>query len=129
MRGRNPQSGKVFIFTTVMKKLTREECHKRLEGRDLRMIEYSGSSRAHTSYFICNIGITNNMKERMLVHKRNLGSTLDQVYEPLYFDSGIDAQLLESKWKQSPYITNIGIDGFKTECVLINSETTKMIFG
>lgn len=73
-------------------------------------------------------GITNVLKDRMRRHKKNLGNMLDEVYEPFYFDSGKDAQELESTWKKSPYIINVGVTGFVTECVLVNSETTKMIF-
>lgn len=74
-------------------------------------------------------GITNNLDKRLKEHRLSLGPMLDQEYEPLYFDSGVDAQNLESTWKQSSYITNAGVTGFKTECVLVNKETTKMIFG
>lgn len=73
-------------------------------------------------------GITNELNDRMSRHRRSLGIMLNQEYEPLYFDSGVEAQLLEAEWKKSPYIINIRIEGFRTECVLINNETTKMIF-
>lgn len=74
-------------------------------------------------------GITNNIKDRMKKHRINLKGMLDQEYEPLYFDSGVEAQQVESLWKKSPYVINGGVEGFKTECVLVNNETTKMIFG
>ena len=85
--------------------------------------------RINSTYGDCyGFGITNNIKERMLIHRRSLNGVLDQEYEPLYFDSGVDAQAIERLWKQSPHKVNIKISGFKTECVLVNPETTKMIF-
>jgi len=74
-------------------------------------------------------GITNTLKDRMRRHKKNLGNILDYEYPPMYFSSGIEAQALEAEWKKSPYVINIGIEGFMKECVLVNDETTKMIFG
>lgn len=76
-------------------------------------------------------GITVNIKDRMTKHKRNLkkiGYTVLEEYSPIYFESGVDAKQLESKWKQSPHIVSINVEGFVTECVLVNAETTKMIF-
>lgn len=73
-------------------------------------------------------GITNVLKGRMKRHKNTLGAMLDYKYPPRYFDSGVEAQKIEQVWKQSPYVAGINVEGFKTECVLVNSETTKMIF-
>lgn len=73
-------------------------------------------------------GITNDIKGRMNKHRRVLKGMLDQEYTPVYFDSGLDALSLESEWKKSPHIVDIGVEGFRTECVLVNYETTKMIF-
>ena len=73
-------------------------------------------------------GVTKDIKTRMQSHRKNLTGMIDEVYPPIYFDNGGSAKDLESEWKKSPYIVNINIEGFKTECVLVNSETTKMIF-
>lgn len=73
-------------------------------------------------------GVTQGLDRRMRDHKKSLGNAIEEVYTPIYFDSGVDALKLEYKWKQSPYAVDLGVKGFKTECVLINNETTDMIF-
>lgn len=62
-------------------------------------------------------------------HKIYLRGMIDYEYPPQYFDSGEEAKKVESVWKKSTHTVDIGIKGFRTECVLVNSETTKMIFG
>lgn len=74
-------------------------------------------------------GVTNDIKSRMKKHRKNLGAMIDQEYDTIYFDRGIDAVKIENRWKKSPHIVNINVEGFLTECVTVNLETTKMIFG
>lgn len=84
----------------------------------------------YTKYGSCyGFGVTNNIKNRMKNHIPKLSGMIDYIYPPIYFDSGADALELENKWKKSKYIIRLDIDGFRKECVLVNSETTKMIFG
>lgn len=74
-------------------------------------------------------GVTNDIEGRMKKHRKNLGAMIDQEYDVVYFDSGVDAVKIENKWKRSPHTVNINVEGFITECVSVNTETTKMIFG
>lgn len=73
-------------------------------------------------------GVTNNYEVRIRAHKKNLGDVIIQEYPLRYFDSGGEAKNLESLWKKSPFRVNINVTGFKTECVLANAETTRMLF-
>lgn len=83
-----------------------------------------------TPYGSCyGFGVTVSIKDRMQHHKKNLKGMIDCIYSPLYFDTGKEAKEVEAIWKSSPYKINLGVEGFKTECVLVNGETTKMIFG
>lgn len=77
-------------------------------------------------------GITNNLKNRMQDHKLSIsraGCKILTEYDPLYFDDGESVKNKETEWKQSKYTVNTGVTGFRTESVLVNTETTKMIFG
>jgi hypothetical protein len=77
-------------------------------------------------------GITNHIEDRMSLHKRFLkraNCTIVNIFEPLYFDSGYDAKLIEDRWKKSEFKINIGVKGFQDECLIMCNETTKMIFG
>lgn len=74
-------------------------------------------------------GISNNLKSRLRAHYKNLKNCIKKEYEPKYFEEGKLAQEVEKAWKMSPHLVDIGITGFRTECVKVNEDTTRMIFG
>jgi Zn finger protein HypA/HybF involved in hydrogenase expression len=75
-------------------------------------------------------GITNDIKTRTLSHRNNLtkaGASFINIIKIKYFESGKEALLLETDWKRSPYIADLKIKGFRSECFRINSITENII--
>ena len=73
-------------------------------------------------------GITNDIKGRMQKHKRNLKHLLKETFPPVYFEKGSEAKKVETVWRKSTHKVRLDVEGFKTECVIANQETTVMIF-
>lgn len=73
----------------------------------------------------CGFGITNNIKSRLSTHRRNL-KKYGLVFEvvKLWHVSGEKAVAIESNLKQNLNIVSMGVEGFKTESVLVKDAGT-----